>query len=393
MPQTEQNNPYLSKSAKTYLDSGINFTGTSFFDYAENLWNKSSLFFNYYYVAASYLGNSTDDKNPCVLRPKIHLNNFQVWDYYLTEELSHGCSYDVEMVAFEKQRREEQEATGLDNAKNKENKRIIVNPLNESVIHFQQNGIEEMIETICSLENELNIGGEKNWQHYWDKLEIPMLSTTNLNSNNSDNKSIISNQLRRYNNISAHAINNFLLNNQKPHRFEKVVYSSIVSCDYCKMNLFADMVKSGLKCKECGYNSHEKCYEHSSKTKCLANNMCSFINHSIENDDVNSVNSESIKMDNNNLHHHYKQFMENNLAENQTYAGYLFKRGALLKNWKQSWFVLDSIKHQLRYYESKDNKYSKGYIDLAEVVSVQLQPNFQNNLFEVNNKCRIKLTK
>ena len=384
LPDQNHHCNHISKSAQNYLDCGINFIGTSFWDYAENLWSKSSVFFNFYYVASSYLGASTEDeKNPCVIRPKIHLNNFRVWDYYYNEELSHGPSYDVEMVAFEKQRREEQEATGMDNTKIKESKRTIVNPINENVGHFQPSGIEEMLELNCSLESDLGkIGSsDKNWRQIWDKIEIPMLSTTNLsNSNNNDKKSVISNQiLRRYNNINMHAINSFLSNNQKVHRFEKFTYPSIVACDYCKMNLF-EMAKVALKCKECGFNSHERCFEQASKTtKC--NSMRSFINHSMDQDDENSVNSESI--DNNNLHHHYKQFLENNLSENQTYAGFLFKKGALLKNWKQSWFVLDSIKHQLRYYETKENRYSKGFIDLAEVVSVSLQSSYDNNLFEV----------
>ena len=382
-------NPNLSKSAQTYMDSGINFIGTSFWDYTEQLWEKSSIFFNFYYVAASYLGgNSSDEKNPCVLRPKIHMNNFRVWDYYLNEELSHGPSYDVETVANEKQRREMLEATKVDN---KENKRIIVNPNNENVAHFQPNGIEEMLETYAALELELDrpAGGEQNWHSVWDKLEIPMLSTTNLNSSNSDKKGLISNQiLRRYNNINMHAINNFLLANQKLHRFEKYTFTSAVACDYCKTNLFDMVGKTGLKCRECGYNSHERCYEAASKSNCLGNSMRSFINPSLDQDDENSVHSESIKIDNNHLHQ-YKQFMVNSLDENQTYTGYLFKRGALLKHWKQSWFVLDSIKHQLRYYESKESRYSKGFIDLAEVVSVSPQgsssQSYENNLFEVSN--------
>ena len=60
---------------------------------------------------------------------------------------------------------------------------------------------------------------------------------------------------------------------------------------------------------------------------------------------------------------YYEQY-SSNVAENQTCVGYLWKRGSLLKNWKQRWFVLDIVKHQLRYYDTQEDSaaHCKGII-------------------------------
>ena len=52
----------------------------------------------------------------------------------------------------------------------------------------------------------------------------------------------------------------------------------------------------------------------------------------------------------------FNKFSSSSHGEHRTFEGYLSKQGAFFKQWKQRWFVLDSMKHQvlkqLRFYMS-----------------------------------------
>ena len=62
------------------LISGINV-----FDYIDRVHIKMPVFYNFMYSL---------DLQQTVLRPYCNISDFQIWDYYLAEELRHGPSYD-----------------------------------------------------------------------------------------------------------------------------------------------------------------------------------------------------------------------------------------------------------------------------------------------------------
>lgn len=73
----------------------------------------------------------------------------------------------------------------------------------------------------------------------------------------------------------------------------------------------------------------------------------------------------------------YERF-QSPMTEDRAFEGYLFKRGALLKGWRQRWFVLDSTKHQLRYYELEMDPTPKGFIGNLMAQTPSVNRNFNS---------------
>ncbi|RZF38820.1 hypothetical protein LSTR_LSTR000523 [Laodelphax striatellus] len=341
--------------------------GQSVFDYIEKQHGRSPIFFNFMY---------TPDTEHPVLRPQAHLANLDVWRYYLREELSHGPSYDLEVIQMDTQQEEEAEAA--DGIINKSSRKVVTLGYDD-VDRHAPDAFSYLLEEIHRIETELGHLPQK-WKVLWDKLELP--TTDSLTRHASFSTDLVRSHgrllhkrstleiLMRGKIVGATEAPSGAAVYSHPHRFERHNFTTPTYCDLCT-NVLWGPVKTGLKCIDCGYSCHEKCLDavpkNCTKYKAVADGSN---NQTLTRSggDTGSVNSSINPMQTTNQQY-YDQY-SSNVAENRTHEGYLYKRGALLKGWKQRWFVLDSIKHQLRYYDAMEDSHCKGYIELSEVMSV-----------------------
>lgn len=338
--------------------------GQSVFDYIDKQHARNPMFFNFLY---------TPDLEQPVLRPQSHLPCLEIWNYYLNEDLRYGPSYDPEIIQMDTQQEEEAEAAdGISQT------RKIMSLGYDNVQKSVPDAFSHFLEEIHRLESDLGHLPQK-WKVLWDKLEIPL--TDSLTRHASFSTALVRSHGRLVHKRSTleilmrgkmvGAAESSLIYSH-PHRFERYNCTTPTYCDLCS-NLLWGPVKTGMRCIDCGYSCHEKCMEsvpkNCTKYKSVTDSTTS---HNQGNTgDSASVSSGSARQTSS--QQYYDQF-SSNVAEDRTHEGYLYKRGALLKGWKQRWFVLDSIKHQLRYYDAMEDSHCKGYIDLAEVISVNPAP-------------------
>lgn len=322
--------------------------GQSLFDYIEKHHQRSPIFYNFLY---------TPDLDNPVLRPVSVVSCLEVWQYYVSEELSAGAPYDLEVEPrIDELYHKRLVAAGYD-----------------SIARCMPDSFTALLERIRQLELELGHLPQK-WRVRWDQLELPnTLELQRCGSMASAVVRLVSRAAHKRSTLEVlvrgrmAAVPNTANSAPAQHRFIAAHHTAPAACDHCKELLWGP-VKSGVRCVDCGVLCHERCAE-------LFASPCTRYKAPPppERDPHAASLTSSVATLQSSSQQYYEQF-SSNVAENRTHEGHLYKRGALLKGWKQRWFVLDSIKHQLRYYDAMEDSHCKGFIDLAEVITVTQAP-------------------
>ncbi|XP_053384706.1 myotubularin-related protein 13-like isoform X1 [Mercenaria mercenaria] len=352
-------------SSKHIQQSSI---GASLWEYIDKHHRKSPLFYNFMY---------SPGEHDAVLRPYSYLSNLKIWDYYTVEDLAHGPSYDIEIVHREITQNEDSESLELMG----QQQRKVINGCYDNVMLQEPDHFCWQFQEIHKLENDLGHLPRK-WKVFWDKLQRPGRDASSLPRQLSFNM-----QLARSHGRSIHKrstleilVKGKMLGEAarmfgQPHRFEEWTYTTAVYCDLCS-NVLWGLTKTGMHCTDCGYNCHEKCMPNVPKncTKLKAVSDASTSNSSISKpsgSEASSLHGGGDRLTSHTTPSAMYERYGTSSGEHRTHEGYLYKKGALLKGWKQRWFVLDSMKHQLRWYDSVEDSATKGFIDLSEVESVK----------------------
>ncbi|XP_035257938.1 myotubularin-related protein 5-like isoform X3 [Anguilla anguilla] len=241
-----------------------------------------------------------------VLKPYSNISNLKVWDFYTGETLSEDPSYDWELVPGRAGQPEEGERPDAAAAATPKSQRRVVWPCYDNCAKVLPDAITKLLQELQDLEAELGHMPEK-WKDTWDKIKAAHRLEAKLENRHSVSSSLISSNLSHQ------------------RRLQGV---------YLQESGMGSTINLSLSAEHRPPSTPAGGLAGQPSTSTL-----------------------------------YSQFHSTE-SENRSFEGILYKRGALLKPWKPRWFVLDKTKHQLRYYEARQDRECKGVIDLAEVEAV-----------------------
>ncbi|CAF1115384.1 unnamed protein product [Adineta steineri] len=296
--------------------------------------------------------------------------SLDIWDFYLSETLETGCPYDLDIALAEHDEH-------LNDAELRQRSKCISAVYDDISICLP----DFFNEIVSEMSNTLSHTNGDSWKTYWDKIEKPereKVQRLSIQDEAYKRMNSQQNYLQPQRSLSSSISSSRTSSMYGLHTYESAQFSTPQICDTC--DELIDSKKSpmegirALQCRDCSNICHEKCRSVASCKPCRRVGVSGSSESQIV---VNSSRFETGSVtgvyDHHGLSHPFTSSSaagNNSGPQHRTHEGYLRKRGHLLKQWKERWFVLDSVRHELRYYDSSDDQTAKGVILLADAVEI-----------------------
>ncbi|CAF1324822.1 unnamed protein product [Rotaria sordida] len=330
-------------------------------DYITKVNRESARFYNFLYSSSN---------DCCVLRPSYKMYSLDIWDFYLSETLETGCPYDLDIALAEHDEH-------LNDAELKQRTKCISAIYDDISICLP----DFFNDIVSEMSNTLQYTNTESWKVYWDKIEKPEREKVQrLSMQDEAYKRINSHQnyLQPQRSLSSSISSSRTSSMYGSHAYEFKQFTTPQICDACDELIDSKKLPNegirALQCRDCLNVCHEKCRPIASCKPCRRIGLSGTSDSQIV---VNSTRFETGSVtgvyDHHGLSHPFSSSSvtgNNSGPQHRTHEGYLRKRGHLLKQWKERWFVLDSVRHELRYYDSSDDQTAKGVILLADAVEI-----------------------
>ncbi|VDK42813.1 unnamed protein product [Anisakis simplex] len=381
----------------------------------------SPIFANFCYAPQFYTG---------VLRPQASIASVTVWSFFVEDYLAHGSPYDLGKVAeLEEQEREDeqfectsvtemQHSKGLSlssrrvldanyremellhldafstNLNNYSRIGALLPPSNEDEKSAANNescqSIMHSVDAIISSTNPASISFTLHDFNTKQPKPLTMISQWRSHLQRAVHKKETLKLLLR--GISTHQTNTVATSSTRMRDSSIANGSSVVYCFYlnighhhfvsqhvtvgdtcavCHQNVPGVIVRNG-----CGMICHEKCSQLVSSICSSSTQSTSMVqdekqrrsvtpkaadpSQTVSVEGLNGEDSKTLTISMGRYHPH----------TNATHCGFLMKKGATFKMWKPRWFVLDSMRHQIRYYENETDLNCRGIIELSDIKAV-----------------------
>ncbi|EYB89669.1 hypothetical protein Y032_0229g2924 [Ancylostoma ceylanicum] len=351
-----------------------------------------------------------------VLLPACSVAALQIWTFYSEETLSHGSPYDIDLAEAELAERDEEQFAHSGEGVTTGNAaaRIVDSTITSQDLR-REDGITFLVQTNDRL-NPLDKPRAGGWLATWQTAEERILVKDEEDQDEKEEKPHDWDwQVRRV--LMKRAALRLLLRgvtsrsaaSQKTvtrnHVFEHYGASGAQpsECALCHFPLYGTVVRTGQRCRQCGVIAHDKCIVNIT-WPCDARGTVAprpIPEQSLPPTPVKSageqqstvVRSETMLSDFGEANGGRTLTMGHGVVSSSRAAplhqGYLSKKGAKFKLWAPRWFELEANSHKMYYYESEHDMECRGYIDLCDVGSVEVENSGSKAILELRTKKRV----